>query len=53
MCDVSGSMMGNPINACIGLGVAINELNEGLYSHSIMTFSADPVWVELGDAMTF
>lgn len=53
MCDVSGSMAGDPMNACIGLGIAINELNEGLYSNSIMTFSEKPVWVNLGDDMTF
>lgn len=39
--------------ACIGLGVAINELNSGKYSNTILTFSEEPVWVNLGAGMTF
>lgn len=53
VCDVSGSMSGDPMNACIGLGIALHELNSGKYSHSILTFSADPIWVDLGDGMTY
>jgi hypothetical protein len=46
-------MSGKPMDACIGLGVAINELNEGKFKGSILTFSAEPTWVKIGDAMTF
>jgi signal transduction protein with GAF and PtsI domain len=53
VCDVSGSMSGKPMDACIGLGIAINELNEGKFKGSILTFSAEPTWVKIGDAMTF
>lgn len=42
------------MDGCLGLGVIINELNkESKFPHSLITFSADPTWIKLGDAMTF
>jgi hypothetical protein len=42
VCDVSGSMMGQPIEVSIGLGLYISERNEGPFKDLVLTFSEDP-----------
>jgi len=44
MCDVSGSMSGTPMYACIGLGLIISELkpDNSPFKHKIMTFDDNP-----------
>jgi Mg-chelatase subunit ChlD len=45
MVDVSGSMDGDPMNVAIALGIRI--ANKGKLGNRVMTFSADPTWVNL------
>jgi hypothetical protein len=45
MVDVSGSMEGDPMNAAIALGIRIAEKSS--LGNRIMTFSANPKWVNL------
>ncbi len=40
--DVSGSMSGDPINACIGLAIYIAQHNKGEFYNKFITFSANP-----------
>ena len=40
--DVSGSMMGNPMSAAIGLGIRVSEKSK--LGRRILTFSANPEW---------
>lgn len=47
MADTSGSMRGMPINSAIGLGIYFAERNSGPYKNKIMTFSDDPVFVDV------
>jgi hypothetical protein len=42
ICDVSGSMMGTPMEVSIGLGLYISERNEGPFKDLVLTFSEDP-----------
>jgi hypothetical protein len=42
VCDVSGSMMGQPMEVSIGLGLYISERNEGPFKDLVLTFSDDP-----------
>lgn len=53
MCDVSGSMRGDPMNACIGLGLIINEINSLDYKNSLISFDNDPTWINLDGTKTF
>jgi hypothetical protein len=45
MVDVSGSMSGDPMNVAIALGIRIAE--KSVIGNRIMTFSANPTWVNL------
>jgi hypothetical protein len=45
MVDVSGSMMGDPMNAAIALGIRIAE--KSMLGKRLLTFSAVPTWVNL------
>jgi hypothetical protein len=45
MVDVSGSMEGDPMNVAIALGIRIAE--KGNLGKRVMTFSAEPSWVNL------
>lgn len=42
ICDVSGSMMGTPMEVSIGLGLYISERNEGPFKDLVLTFSESP-----------
>lgn len=42
VCDVSGSMMGTPMDVSIGLGLYISERNEGPFKDLVLTFSEEP-----------
>ena len=42
ICDVSGSMMGTPMEVSIGLGLYISERNEGPFKDLVLTFSENP-----------
>jgi len=42
VCDVSGSMMGTPMEVSIGLGLYISERNEGPFKDLVLTFSESP-----------
>lgn len=41
--DVSGSMMGEPMEVAVSLGLYLAERNKGLFHNQLITFSADPV----------
>lgn len=51
MIDVSGSMEGEPLYAAIALGIRIAE--KSILGNRIMTFSANPTWVNLESCETF
>jgi hypothetical protein len=42
VCDVSGSMMGLPMDVCVSLGLYISERNEGIFRDAFITFSEHP-----------
>jgi hypothetical protein len=42
VCDVSGSMMGLPMDISISLGVYLSERNKGLFRDAFITFSEEP-----------
>jgi hypothetical protein len=51
MCDTSGSMSGDPINAAIGLSCRVAEKSK--LGKRIMTFSAEPKWIDMDHCNTF
>lgn len=42
ICDVSGSMMGLPMDVSVSLGIYISERNEGIFKDAFLTFSETP-----------
>jgi hypothetical protein len=42
LCDVSGSMHGEPMCVSLSLGVYLSERNSGAFKDLVMTFSANP-----------
>ncbi|THG08408.1 hypothetical protein TEA_015066 [Camellia sinensis var. sinensis] len=42
VCDVSGSMDGEPMEVCVALGLLISELSEEPWKGNVITFSANP-----------
>ena len=53
VCDVSGSMTGQPMDVSIGLGMYISERNEGPFKDLVLTFSATPVFHKIqGDTLS-
>ena len=51
MVDVSGSMMGDPLNVAIALGIRVAE--KSMLGKRVLTFSASPTWVNLDGCNTF
>jgi len=51
MVDTSGSMKGEPLNAAIAMGIRIAEMSS--LGKRVMTFSANPTWVNLTNAPNF
>jgi Mg-chelatase subunit ChlD len=49
--DVSGSMSGDPMHAAIALGIRVAE--KSLLGKRVLTFSANPTWVNLDVIDTF
>lgn len=47
MCDVSGSMIGLPMDVSVSLGLYISERNEGVFKDTVLTFSGSPTLVHL------
>ena len=43
ICDVSGSMSGDPILVCLSLGIYLSERNIGPFQNGFITFSNHPV----------
>lgn len=44
ICDVSGSMAGEPLEVSVALGLVISELSEPPFRNRLITFSSDPKW---------
>jgi hypothetical protein len=42
VCDVSGSMMGTPMEVCVALGLLVSELSEEPWKGKVITFSSHP-----------
>jgi len=42
VCDVSGSMEGNPMEVCVALGLLVSELSEEPWKGKVITFSENP-----------
>lgn len=42
LCDVSGSMEGQPMEVCIALGLMVSELATGPFKNKVLTFEANP-----------
>jgi len=51
MCDTSGSMSGDPINAAIGLSCRVAEKSK--LGKRVMTFSSEPKWIDMDHCTTF
>jgi hypothetical protein len=44
--DVSGSMIGTPIEVAVSLGILVSELSSSAFANRCMTFSDKPTWVQ-------
>ena len=51
MCDLSGSMSGDPMAAAIALSCRIAE--KSVLGRRVMTFSSEPAWINLDGKMEF
>jgi hypothetical protein len=51
VCDVSGSMDGDPLYVSIGMGIRVAEKSK--LGPRVLTFSETPTWVDLSDCNTF
>jgi hypothetical protein len=51
MCDLSGSMNGDPMNAAIALSCRVAE--KSCLGRRVMTFSAEPAWINLDGKTDF
>jgi len=50
--DVSGSMIGRPMNVAIAMGILISEINHPSFQNRIMTFAQKPEWITFDEDMT-
>ncbi|GFH57803.1 hypothetical protein CTEN210_14279 [Chaetoceros tenuissimus] len=50
--DVSGSMLGTPMEVAIALGILVSEITSPSYANRCLTFSARPEWVEIDPSMS-
>ena len=52
VCDVSGSMYGEPIEVCVSLGIYLSQRNKGPFKDAFITFSGRPaLQVLTGDTL--
>ena len=47
LCDVSGSMDGQPMEVCIALGLVVSELAEGPFKDMVLTFETNPHLIKI------
>ncbi|KAK4587360.1 hypothetical protein RGQ29_024176 [Quercus rubra] len=53
VCDVSGSMYGEPMNVCVALGLMISELSEEPWKGQVITFDTNPtIQMVQGDSLS-
>ena len=53
VCDVSGSMNGEPMNVCVALGLMISELSEDPWKGQVITFDTNPtIQMVQGDSLS-
>ena len=52
MADVSGSMIGRPMETSIGLAIYFAQRNKGVFHNQYMTFSTEPYCVSIKDSWT-
>lgn len=45
--DVSGSMFGLPLQACLSLSLLLSEIIEGPLKNKVITFTEEPTWHEI------
>ena len=50
ICDVSGSMMGQPIQVSVALALLVSDITDGLFSNQVITFSERPEFIQLPKA---
>lgn len=50
LCDVSASMHGTPLNACITFGILLSSMLPKPWKNQIITFEDNPNWVSLDDS---
>ena len=44
LADVSGSMTGTPLEACISLSLLLTDVLDGIWKNKILTFETNPKW---------
>ena len=44
LADVSGSMTGTPLEACISLSLLLTDVLDGVWKNKILTFETNPKW---------
>lgn len=52
VCDVSGSMTGEPMEVCVSLGLYLSERNTGPFKDGFITFSSNPTLQILSGTLT-
>lgn len=53
ICDVSGSMYGEPMDVSISLGLYLAERNKSVFKNMLVTFSAKPTFVKIPDGSLY
>tara|TARA_B100001175_G_scaffold263454_1_gene233129 strand:- start:3502 stop:5217 length:1716 start_codon:yes stop_codon:yes gene_type:complete len=44
LADVSGSMTGTPLEACLSLSLLLTDILDGVWKNKILTFESNPKW---------